>query len=205
MKKSTSKEITGAELARLSADDRKKYFDEARNGTLFIDEAYQLDPKNNAGGADAMHDLLKISEEWRKDTVIILAGYREDMQKLIEFNDGLQSRFPVEFQFEDYNETELRQILIKEIKDKMLLVEDLSMLDVISKRLAKAAGKRGFGNARTVRVVIERSMGAKNQRIATLKENNINIDNKEMFVLSMEDILGLEDLPANSKVLEQLD
>ena len=67
-----------------------------------IDEAYALDPLGNADAAAAAIQLLSAAEERRTELTIIVAGYKDDMErKLFEFNDGFGSRFNHSFNFED--------------------------------------------------------------------------------------------------------
>lgn len=87
--------------------------EKAAGGVLFIDEAYQLyikdDPKDP--GKRALEALLTtLSDETKRDIVIILAGYTRPMLDLLNANPGLKSRFPNVFRFNDYDEDELMQI-----------------------------------------------------------------------------------------------
>lgn len=58
-------ETTGAEMGRMLDSDRKTFLDQARGGVL-----YQLNPQQSSGGAECMHDLLRIAEEWRNEIEI---------------------------------------------------------------------------------------------------------------------------------------
>eukprot|EP00798_Chlamydomonas_sp_ICE-L_P013667 gene13667-19555_t len=76
----------------------------SRGGVLFIDEAYQLDPAR--GGSymtEVVDELVKAltSEEFKDKVLVILAGYREDMDRMMSTNPGLSSRFAEQLHFED--------------------------------------------------------------------------------------------------------
>lgn len=75
-----------------------------RPGVYFIDEAYAMQTRDDDcyGG--------EIAENRRKEVVIILAGYKEEMKRLFQLNPGLASRFPWTFDFVDYSVDDLVKI-----------------------------------------------------------------------------------------------
>ena len=88
-----------------------KQIDSALDGVLFIDEAYSLVQEyGNDFGKEAISTLLKRMEDDRDRLVVILAGYTNEMEKFINSNSGLQSRFNRYIDFPDYSEEELFQI-----------------------------------------------------------------------------------------------
>lgn len=71
---------------------------------LFIDEAYSLvaEHSEDAYGAEAVQTLLKRMEDDRSRLVVILAGYPEPMDRMLESNPGLKSRVPRHLTFVDH-------------------------------------------------------------------------------------------------------
>jgi len=86
--------------------------DEALDGVLFIDEAYQLNRGGeNDFGQQAIETLLKRMEDERERLAVIVAGYPQEMDEFLATNPGLESRLATEVIFEDYNPEELYAIL----------------------------------------------------------------------------------------------
>lgn len=86
----------------------------ARNGVLFIDEAHQL--LNSDVGRHVIKELVPIVEDVDvlRNTCIILAGYPQEMEILLDFDQGLASRFDTDqaiINFEDYSASELLEIM----------------------------------------------------------------------------------------------
>ncbi|MEU2079359.1 AAA family ATPase [Streptomyces sp. NPDC013489] len=88
--------------------------DSAVGGVLFVDEAYALSntgySKGDAYGDEALQVLLKRAEDNRDHLVVILAGYPEGMDRLLNTNPGLSSRFTTRVDFPSYRPLELTAI-----------------------------------------------------------------------------------------------
>jgi len=84
----------------------------ALDGLLFIDEAYALaqDTGQRDFGNEAIEALLKRMEDNRKQLVVIVAGYPDEMETFITSNPGLQSRFNRFFTFNHFTGKELLDI-----------------------------------------------------------------------------------------------
>ncbi|RCW63782.1 AAA family ATPase [Saliterribacillus persicus] len=89
----------------------KKKIREALGGVLFIDEAYALNRGDKDFGKEAIDTLVDEMTKHNENLVVILAGYKEEMQQFIISNPGLESRFKKYFHFKDYTNQELLQIL----------------------------------------------------------------------------------------------
>ena len=143
-------------------------------GMLFIDEAYSLDPENEDEGKKIFELIMIAAENDRKSITIILAGYKREIEKnLNAFNPGLPRRFPSVYEFHDYSDSELLQILQLMLKktrsetnpDKYSgwFMKD-AVARVLIRRIARQRGVSGFGNAGTVRnQLYEKIMRASNR------------------------------------------
>ena len=98
-------EVSGRELvskyAGETAEQTREIFDRAKNGVLFIDEAYAMvTGPHDTHGIEALNEFLKLAEDRRDSTVVILAGYGDEdeqqgvVEYLAQYNPGLRSRFP---------------------------------------------------------------------------------------------------------------
>ncbi|MFY0544280.1 AAA family ATPase [Brevibacillus sp. H7] len=85
---------------------------EALGGVLFIDEAYAL---ANGGerdfGREAIHTLVEEMTKHEENLVVVLAGYPLEMERLLDSNPGLASRFKKFIHFPDYTPDELFRII----------------------------------------------------------------------------------------------
>merc|ERR1719261_315658 len=100
-----------AGYAGQTAIKTKQVVESALGGILFVDEAYALvSDDRDTFGKEALDTLMKLTEDYRDDLVVILAGYPADMQQLLARNPGLKSRFPQEINFPDYTADELMAI-----------------------------------------------------------------------------------------------
>jgi hypothetical protein len=103
-------------------------------------------------------------ETYRYTLVVAFAGYKKEMDKLFQYNEGLPSRFPYTFTFEDYDDEQLLKILkglMTKKKSKSGQTYRCSNNDdkfakLAIARLGKLRGTRGFGNARAVNTLFNR-------------------------------------------------
>ena len=90
----------------------KRKIREALGGVLFIDEAYSL-LGQTAGdfGKEVIDTLVDEMTKHNENLVVILAGYSNEMEKLLESNPGLKSRFKKFIEFKDYSSIEILEIM----------------------------------------------------------------------------------------------
>lgn len=132
-----------------------KILEEAKGGVLFIDEAYALAGKGNDFGKIVIETLMVAMENYRDDIVIIVAGYKDEMEDFLNINPGLKSRFNFFIEFDDYNDEELVNIvkLMAERNDYKIDNElERALLDNFS-NYRKSTDK--FANGRLARNLFE--------------------------------------------------
>lgn len=177
-----------AEYVGQTAVKTNKIIDTALDGVLFIDEAYSLvDGGNGDFGKEAISTLVKRMEDDRDRLVVILAGYADEMEKFIESNPGLRSRFNRYIHFDDYTANELIQIYKGMVeKYDFNLMYDAEQL--VQKHLEKcvACKEKDFGNARYVRNLFERTIKAQAVRLAGIP----NTDKIDLAKITADDFLS---------------
>ncbi len=141
-----------------TAPKTKEVLKKAMGGILFIDEAYYLYKPDNERdyGAEAIEILLQVMENQRDDLVVILAGYKERMERFYESNPGLSSRIANHVDFPDYSAEELLtigKIMLEEQQYQFTPDAEKAFLDYIKKRKEQPL----FANARSVKNALDRS------------------------------------------------
>jgi type VII secretion ATPase EccA len=147
----------------------KAKLEEALDGVLFLDEAYMLVAdtgsagSKDAFGAEAVTEILAFMENNRDRLVVIIAGYADDIDRLLETNEGWSSRFTTRFDFASYTIDELIEIaqLWCDTEEYILPEESITFLRSKAKALYADHGPSGrsvideLGNGRFIRNLME--------------------------------------------------
>lgn len=160
---------------------------QALGGVLFIDEAYTLARGNDSNdyGQEAIDTILKAMEDHRDDLVVIVAGYPNLMERFVNSNPGLKSRFNKYIYFEDYTPEELLEIFDSMCK-KSGLTATQDARDLVLKHFEKEYANRNetFANGREVRNFFEKAVVNQANRLA----QESYIDDEDAATLTAEDI-----------------
>ena len=138
---------------------------EALDGILFIDEAYSLARPGNDFGQEAIDTLLKFMEDNRDRIVVIVAGYPNEMQRFINSNPGLSSRFTKMIEFPPYAANELAAILRVMAKRQNFVLPD-NLESNLGPWVMVGMRNKSWGQAREMRTLLERAREAQAMRIA---------------------------------------
>ena len=139
----------------------------ALGGTLLIDEAYALARGGEQDfGREAIDTIVKFMEDHRDDLAVIAAGYPEEMERLIQANPGLESRFARTIHFPDYTTEELVAIFESMSEQHEYHLDEAGALQLAAVIHDEPRG-RGFGNARFVRNAFEAAVGRQAERLAS--------------------------------------
>jgi SpoVK/Ycf46/Vps4 family AAA+-type ATPase len=145
----------------------RKACEDAMDGVLFIDEAYSLvqDAGHGGFGVEAIDTLTLEMENRRGRLVVVAAGYPRDMDAFVAANPGLASRFTTRVPFPHYGTDDLVEILRRmAAAQHRTLAPDAAARAAQWLRAARAADPRSFGNARTVRGLLDLMEGRMAER-----------------------------------------
>jgi hypothetical protein len=167
-----------------TASTVREVFDEARGGVLLIDEAYALARGDERDfGHEAIDTIVKLSEDRRNDTIVVLTGYTDEMAILVDSNPGMESRFPRTVHFADYTDAELIQIFGQMCVTHQYQADD-GARQAVSALISSAERHAGFGNGRFVRNAFEEALGRQAVRLHTIATPT----NDELVLLTAADI-----------------
>lgn len=174
-----------------TAPKTTKKVKEALGGVLFIDEAYALTPEDDARdfGQEAVNTLLKLMEDHKDDLVVIVAGYSVQMERFIDSNPGLKSRFTTYIDFPDYTSEEMQQIFdVIATKNQYVVTEGAR--EALMELWDASHAFANAGNGRAVRNVYEKVQRLQATRI---------VESGEMSREALVTILA-EDVPKEREI-----
>jgi probable Rubsico expression protein CbbX len=161
----------------------------AMGGVLFIDEAYYLyKPENERDyGAESIEILLQVMGSNRDDLVVILAGYKDRMDKFFHSNPGMRSRITHHIDFPDYSAEELLSIarlILEEQQCHFSPEGEKAFFDYIGTRMKM----EHFANARSIRNALDRAHLRQVNRL--FANPGSKPTKKDMVTIGAEDILA---------------
>ena len=178
----SASDLKGAYVGKAQENVRSA-MDVATGGVLFIDEAYDL--AGSVYGQEALTQLVNLMTEdtHKNKTMVILAGYKSDIDEMLQGNQGARSRFRQTWEFPDWEpydcagfiskRAEQDDIALNDIQRKILRdgFEQLSGFDVEVLQLDRSfkterQTRPGWANARDVDAVYDKMMAARDDRVA---------------------------------------
>jgi parallel beta-helix repeat protein len=173
-----------------TAEKTSVVFEESLGGVLFIDEAYTLSRQSGANGdfgQEAIDTLVKLMEDHRDEVAVIVAGYTDEMQKFLDANPGLASRFSKTIEFENYSPADLVQITGRMVAGGDYEL-DSDAIPILMRHFATIAEDANFGNARDARRLFEGLRKTQSQRLRLLGRMP---EMAELRTLTAEDVLAV--------------
>ena len=172
-----------------TAPKTKEVIKKAMGGVLFIDEAYYLyKPENERDyGAESIEILLQVMENNRDDLVVILAGYKDKMDKFFMSNPGMRSRIAHHIDFPDYKPEELLAIA-----KLMLAQQNYRFSPDAEKAFAQYIPLRQklahFANARSIRNALDCARLRQANRLFARRGHTLK--KEDLITLEAEDFLA---------------
>ncbi|MEI8702287.1 CbbX protein [Mesorhizobium sp. ISC15] len=172
-----------------TAPKTREVIKRAMGGVLFIDEAYYLyKPENERDyGQESIEILLQCMENNRDDLVVILAGYKNKMDRFFDSNPGMRSRIAHHLDFPDYGVGEL-----KSIAEIMLAEQNYRLSEAAAKALEEYLPIRmrlpHFSNARSVRNGLDRARLRQANRLFAARDRALT--KTDLITIEESDIRG---------------
>ncbi len=171
-----------------TAPKTKEVLKRAMGGVLFIDEAYYLYREENERdyGQETIEILLQVMENQRDDLVVILAGYKDRMDRFFRSNPGMRSRIAHHIDFPDYNAEELlliAELMLAEQHYRFSPDARQAFRTYLDRRMAMS----NFANARSVRNALDR---ARLRQANRLFAKGGRLGKEDLMTIEDEDILA---------------
>ena len=168
----TSRQDFVAEYMGQTAPKTTATVEKAMGGVLFIDEAYSLKlGQEDLYGDEVISTLIKLMEDYKKDLVVIFAGYSKEMQEFIHANSGIKSRIGYTFEFADYSVDELYKIFELKMNAINFTIDEKGKQYVMD-LLSAGKKKKDFGNGRFVDNALQKIL-IKHSSIEKLSDKNV--------------------------------
>lgn len=196
-------EYTGQTAPKVAAA-----FERARGGVLFVDEAYTLyNGEQDSFGKEALATLMTLAENHRDDTVVIMAGYGQDMDHLFGANPGLARRFPTTLHFTSYDADERYDIMSRFMKKGGYTIGRGRAAEDVRVAMREAILDTGSGNAGDVRNLWDKVKRAQAMRLGSMDlESMPEVKQRRMLtqILPVDVKTGAAEFKAGSRVAEPL-
>ena len=172
-----------------TAPKTREVIKRAMGGVLFIDEAYYLyKPENERDyGQEAIEILLQYMENNRDDLVVILAGYKNKMDRFFDSNPGMRSRIAHHLDFPDYSPSELQSIAEIMLADQNYRLSDeakIALAEYIPLRMRLPH----FSNARSILNALDRARLRQANRL--FAERSEKLTRSDLVTIEAADIRG---------------
>ena len=123
-------------------------------------------------------------EDHKNELILILAGYQKEMETFLQTNPGLRSRFPIHIDFPDYKQEDLLHIAEQMCAKRQYTLSSDTRIVLLNLLHQQSNATEHFGNARTVRNIIEKAIRRQAVRLIT----KTNITKKELMEIDPVDL-----------------
>ena len=171
-----------------TAPKTREVLNNAMGGVLLVDEAYTLYRPDYPGdfGLEAIEILMQVMENQRDDLVVILAGYKDHMERFFHSNPGMNSRIGLHIEFNDYGVDNLMVIAQSIVKSQNYCFSP-DAEKAFREYLIKRKTMPHFANARSVRNAIDR---ARLRQANRLLSSGKLLNKQDLITIEAADILA---------------
>jgi len=203
----TRSDLVG-EYVGSTAIKTRQVLERAMGGVLFIDEAYSLHQENqDSFGQECITTLIEAMESQRGRFVLILAGYPNEMRKMIDSNPGFQRRLK-EIRIPDYTDEQLAEIMRRMLRNELC---EPQLLETIPGYVKNLLGNRSvnadWGNAGEIQRICEDARRRRDARGGDFLTRG-DFEHPEYFAQeernkeqTLDDLIGMQELKDNLKKL----
>lgn len=133
----SASDLVGEYMA-LTGPKTRNLLTRALGKVLFIDEAYQLKTDYSGFASEAVGELVDCltKPKFKANLIVILAGYTNEMDKLLRTNPGLSSRFPEEVVFQCMTPCQSIKLLLQKLGTAKISLQQTDGLKEDSSREA---------------------------------------------------------------------
>merc|ERR1711906_69335 len=126
-----------------TAPKTKEMIKKSMGGVLLVDEAYYLYNAANDRdyGQESIEILLNVMENNKEDIVVVLAGYKDRMDKFYGFIPGMNSHIGNHIEFPNYEPEELvgiAKVMVRDLEYEMSVDSEPIFFEYIKKRMSMA-------------------------------------------------------------------
>nr|POE47790.1 stage v sporulation protein k [Quercus suber] len=174
----------------------QKLLEKALGKVLFIDEAYRL--ADGPFAKEAMDEIVDCltKEKFAQKLIVILAGYEQDINRLMTMNPGLTSRFPETISFNPLDTDDCIALLTR-LMEKRKNDVDLSILrdssepfrQKLQERFSALSQIDNWANARDVSIIQKAVFG---KLLATSNVSTARMVLSEELILQEIDAMIIE-------------
>jgi probable Rubsico expression protein CbbX len=171
-----------------TAPKTREVLNNAMGGVLLVDEAYTLYRPDHPGdfGLEAIEILMQVMENQRDDLVVILAGYKDHMERFFHSNPGMNSRIGLHIEFNDYGVDNL-MIIAQSILKSQHYCFSPDAEKAFREYLIRRKTMPHFANARSVRNAIDR---ARLRQANRLLSSGKRLNKQDLITIEAADILA---------------
>jgi stage V sporulation protein K len=181
----TRADLTG-EFVNEAAATTNRLISENRGKAIFIDEAYSLyTGQEDREGKQVVDELMRLAEEYRDDTSIIMAGYPKHMDKFFQTNPGLKSRFSTKLELKDLTPQAKTQVMHYMVEENNRTYANTATKKRAGQYAAALPSEGEHGNARAVRSFYDLMRGEHARRIAS---DPANVTATDLAAFSRQDV-----------------
>lgn len=180
---------TARNVQRLFEGDPEAGVEGHAGGVIFIDEAYDLyHGDQDQYGKEAITELLRQSENHRDNTVVIMAGYGPDMERLFQSNSGLRRRFPTTLEFPELSLDDRYKVMQTRMREAKLTIGTKAEAEDVREAMVDALRYTGAGNGGDVRNLFGKITTAQKMRLVKLKAKKGDLSVHDLSRITVDDV-----------------